>query len=247
MLGLGLGSSKLEKIKKKHLKWFLLLGLIEPFSYFLCEVFGLSMISATLAAVILSTIPLFSPLFSCLFIRERITVSNIIGLLVSLIGVCLILLDGKGNFAFKPLGLLLLFGAVIVAITYSLFVRRMSRHYSEITIVTSQNIIGVFLFLPLFFIVDYNHLGELSISSHSIIAVIVLGIFASALAFVFYAYSLKHNGIVRTNAYLNLLPAMTAFLAYMVLGDSLSFQKIIGVIVVIIGLFINQIPSKPQD
>lgn len=244
MLAIGLSFSKLDKIKRKDWKWFLLLGLIEPFLYFLCETYGLTLISATLAAVILSTIPLFTPVFTSIFLKEKVTLVNIIGLLVSLVGVAMIIVDGKGDFSYKTTGLLLLLGAVLVAITYSLYVKRMAESYSEITIVTVQNIVGIFLFAPLFLIVDFAHLYELPIYSSSIIAVVVLGIFASALAFIFYAYSLKNNGIVRTNAFLNLLPAMTAVLAYFVLGDNMSLQMILGICVVIIGLYINQLTIK---
>lgn len=244
MLAIALSTKQFNKIKRTHWKWFLLLGAIEPFSYFLCETYGLTMISSTLAAVILSTIPLFSPLFSTIFLRERVTIFNIIGLIVSLIGVGMIIIDGNNDFTYQKEGLLLLFGAVLIAITYSLFVRRMTQEYSEITIVTSQNIIGIFLFMPLFFIIDFKHLGELPIYTNAILAVVVLGIFASALAFIFYAYSLKNIGIVRTNAFLNLLPAITAVLAYTVLGDEISLQKMIGIAVVIGGLYINQISRE---
>lgn len=240
MLAIGLSFSKLDKIKKADWKWFLLLGFIEPFTYFLCETYGLTMISSTLAAVILATIPLFTPLFSSIFLKEKITFFHILGLFISITGVGMIILDGSADFNYKLEGIILLFGAVIIAITYSLFVRRMTEKYSEITIVTTQNIVGAVLFLPLFLIVDMSHFGKLPIYSESIIAVISLGIVASALAFIFYAYSLKHNGIVKTNAFLNLLPAITAVLAYFVLGDKISLQMLMGIAVVIVGLYINQ-------
>jgi drug/metabolite transporter (DMT)-like permease len=247
MLAIGFSLKKLDKIKKSHIKWFIILGLIEPFSYFLCEVYGLTMVSATLAAVILSTIPLFSPIFSSIFLKEKVTVANIVGIVISILGVGLIILDGKGDFSYQALGVLLIFGALIVAIIYALYVKRLAEHYSEITIVTAQNIIGIFLFLPLFFIIDFKHLGELAISISSILAILVLGVFASALAFIFYAYSLKNIGIVRTNAFLNLLPAMTAVLAFFILGDKLSHQMVLGIAVVIGGLYVSQVKFKKKE
>ncbi len=247
MLFIALLSRQMMKIKRAHLKWFLLLGLIEPFSYFLCETYGLTMVSSTLAAVILSTIPLFTPFFSTIFLKEKVTIFNIAGLLISIGGVALIILDGNSDFAYKKEGLFLLFGGVVIAIVYSLFVRRLSQEYSEITIVTCQNIVGIFLFMPLFFFIDFEHLGELPIYTNAILAVVVLGVFASALAFIFYAYSLKHNGIVKTNIFLNLLPALTAVLAYFILGDAITLQMIIGISVVIMGLYISQLRKIKPD
>ena len=53
-----------EKIAKEDWKQLLLLAFFEPFLYFLGESFGLTMVSATAGAIIISTIPLFTPIFT---------------------------------------------------------------------------------------------------------------------------------------------------------------------------------------
>src|ERR1035437_9334142 len=62
-----------QKIDKKDYGTFLLLALTQPFFYFLGESFGLTMISSTIAAVIISTLPVITPVFSYLFVREKIS------------------------------------------------------------------------------------------------------------------------------------------------------------------------------
>lgn len=229
----------LQKPQAKHLLWFLGLGLLEPFGYFLCEIYGLTMVSPTFAAVILSTIPLFSPFIAFIFLREKITVANVLGIIISMGGVLSISIESGGGLVTKPLGVILLFVAVFISISYSVSIRKLSKYYSEITIVTYQNITGILLFTPLFFIMDYGK-AALPFQPKALIAVGLLAIFASSLAFLFYASSLNKFGVTRTNIFLNLLPGITAFLSVTLLGEAISAQKIVGLIVVIIGLFVGQ-------
>ena len=48
----------LQKVKRKDYKWILLMALFNLFLYFIGESLGLTMISSTLAAVIIAIIPL---------------------------------------------------------------------------------------------------------------------------------------------------------------------------------------------
>ena len=67
-------AGKFQKLKKKDVKWFLLLAFFEPYMYYMGETFGLTMVEATLASVIIATIPLFAPILAYILIREKITV-----------------------------------------------------------------------------------------------------------------------------------------------------------------------------
>ena len=79
-------TGNLQKIKFKHLKYFLGLALCEPFLYFLCETYGQTMVSPTVTSVIVATIPLFTPIVASLILKERVNLSTIIGIVISMIG-----------------------------------------------------------------------------------------------------------------------------------------------------------------
>ena len=78
---------QLQRPRREDVKWFLLLAFFEPFLYFLGETYGLTRISPTIAAVMLATIPLFAPFSAYFVLKERVTWTNIAGILLSLIGV----------------------------------------------------------------------------------------------------------------------------------------------------------------
>ena len=71
-------TGNLQKIKLNHLKYFLGLAICEPFLYFLCETYGQTMVSPTVTSVIVSTIPLFTPIVGFLILKEQINLSTII-------------------------------------------------------------------------------------------------------------------------------------------------------------------------
>ena len=119
ILGLvGIVTGQLQKIDKADIPLFLIAGFSQPFCYFICEAYGLTMVSATIASVILSTIPLFAPLFAWLLVKEKVLWNNVLGIVISLCGVLMLVIKND-EMKVSALGLLLLFIAVITAIVYS--------------------------------------------------------------------------------------------------------------------------------
>ena len=139
-------SNQLQPIQKGDIKWFILLSVFEPFLYFIGENFGLQLITTTLASVIISTIPLFVPILAFFVLKERISVMNIVGIVISISGVMMMVVDK--NFTLNaPLNGILLMGlAVFSATFYGLILKHLSHRYSGYSIVAYQNIGGIVYF-----------------------------------------------------------------------------------------------------
>ena len=234
---IGYRKGALQRISRKHIPAFVLLALLEPTGYFLCETFGLSLSSPVLASVILSTVPLFAPFIAFLTIGERFSAGNVAGLAVSFFGVLLLTLKG-GSLNASPLGLLLLGGAVLFLIVYSIAVKKLQKHYTTHTIVTAQNTIGTVYFIPIL-LASGNPIPE-HIGGSALVSAITLGIFASGLAFVWFGESIKNIGVGKTNAFLNLMPAVTAVASVAITGETIDGQGVVGIVLVIAGLFTSQ-------
>jgi len=235
-------AGKKQKIEKKDYKLFLLLAFFEPFCYFLGESFGLTFVSATVGAIIISTIPLFTPFFTFFLIKEKITIYGIVGLLISFIGVLLIVAkDYSGASTIK--GVILMFIAVFSAICYGITVKKLTIRYSGFTIVKWQNLLGMILFLPVFLIFESNHFINVVPTLSVMITISKLAIFPSTMSFILITYVIRKIGLINANIFANLIPVFTAIIAYVVLKESLEFQKMIGIVIVVGGLFISQIPQ----
>ncbi len=232
------------KIRSGDKKYFLMLALFEPFLYFLGESFGLTYVSSTVGSVIISTIPVFAVIFAWIFYRERLGLINYAGVILSFIGVLIFITNSSGSLAMSLKGLGLMLMAVIAAVGYNMMLHKLATKYNPIYIVNVQNVIGVVLFLPLFLIFDLHKLNDTGIVAGSFTAIILLAVFASSGAFVLFAYSVRHLGISRANIFSNLIPVFTAVIAFFMVGDQITFRNIVGMTVVIAGLFLSQAGKK---
>jgi drug/metabolite transporter (DMT)-like permease len=237
---------KLIKIERKDYRAFILLAFFEPFLYFMGESFGLQYVSSTMGAMIIATIPLFSPIAASRYYGEKLSVRNLIGIILSFVGVGIVVFDSSFNFIASPLGIALEFLAVFSAIAYTVVLKDLSHKYNPTTIITYQNFIGIFFFLPLWLIFESKSMLSTPFNLPAFIAILKLAIFASCIAFILYTYSIKNLGINNANMFINIIPVLTAVFAWYILGDSLTVRKIVGIGVVIAGLFIAQVKMNKR-
>ena len=228
---------------KSDFFWFVILSIFQPFLYFLAESYGVSLVSSTVSAVIISTIPIFTPIVAYLFLNDKISRLNIIGIVISFIGVIMVVLGKDFYFSGSIKGIILLFCAVLSALGYAVVIVRLTHKYNSFTIISWQNIIGTLMFLPLFFIFDFNEFRFSHFTDVIIVNILYLAILGSSVAYVFFTYAIKNIGITKASLFTNLIPVFTAIFAYYFLKEELSLYKIIGVLVVVFGLFLGQTKS----
>jgi len=243
LFGFALLFKRLNRIRKKDQKWFLLMAIAEPFFYFLGEAYGLTLVSATIGAVIISTIPLITPFGAYYLYREKLTRMNYIGLVISFAGVVLVVLNKSGGLAANPLGILLMFVAVLSAVGYTLVVKRLADDYTPLTMTAYQSLYGLILFIPLFLIFEVPDLDLNGVSNRSLLAVLYLGVFGSGICFIFMAIGIRELGASKANIFANLIPVVTAILSFLLLKEAMPLQKILGIFIVIVGLLMSQVSS----
>ncbi|MBN2274987.1 MAG: DMT family transporter [Bacteroidales bacterium] len=234
-------AGKLQRINRKDLPVFMFLAFFEPFLYFVGESFGIKMISSTLASVIIATVPFFTPIAALIFFHERFTLLNFTGIVISIIGISIVITGESGFSGTTVWGVLLMFVAVFSAVGYSVLVKRLTFSYNSFSIVSWQNFIGLLYFVPLVVFFEWDHVMQIKWTMQVIIPLFELALFGSALAFVFFTYSIKQLGVARASVFPNLIPVFTAVFSYFVLKDRFTFFKLSGIVVVIGGLFLTQL------
>jgi drug/metabolite transporter (DMT)-like permease len=245
LLGITFGFiRKLQPIDKADRKWFLLLAFLEPFLYFMGESYGLLYVTSTQASVIVSTIPLFSTIAAFVFYGERLTRLNIVGIAISVTGVTLIVLNPDLNSKTPLVGIVLMMLAVFSAVAYAVVVKKLSARYNAFTLVTVQNAIGIFMFLPFLFVFEWKALISTPVTTSSVLAIIQLAVFASTMAFLLFIYGIQKIGISRASVFTNSIPVFTALFAWWLLSDPISLQKVLGIVLAISGLYVSQLKTK---
>lgn len=239
-------SGKMMRFRKGDIKWFMLMAMFEPFIYFLGESFGLTYVSSTLAAIIVSTIPLFVPVAAYFLIKERLSVISIIGLFISFVGVVMVVMASEGRIAGNIKGILLMFIAVFGAVGYTIIAKRLLDTYNGIFITAWQSTFGLLFITPFFLTMELPHLNLAQVSNESIWALLYLGIFGSGICFILFAVGIRELGASKANVYANLVPVVTAIVSYFVLKEAMPLMKIIGIVVVLAGLFLSQLSGMQQ-
>ena len=248
----------LQRVEKKHIPLFLLGGLFQPFLYFIFETYTYqSFSSPTVAEALLSTQPVMAPLFAWVLLRERVTRNNILGILLSTLGVMMLLMMGGGPLSMDQgaigKGVLLAVLTVSMSVSYSVVLRRIPTHYTPLSIVFYVQSFALVLFYVLWGVMDRGNglLGNEGIRLlgegqwvKSLLSVGYLAVLASVTAFILFCYTVRKIGVTRANVFNNVRPVFTAILMWMIFGEILPIWKIIGIIIIIIGLFISQKQEK---
>jgi len=232
---------RLQKLKREDYKLFFLSALFNPFLYFLGENYGLKYSSPTVTAVIIATIPVFTPVVAYFILKERLSVLNVLGLVISFAGVMFMLINPDFSFNASPVGLAWLALAVLTAVFYSVLLKKLAMKYDAFLIIAMQNLIGALYFLPLFFIFDFDKFLEVVPNTELITSLLLLALFASSLAFVFFTISAREIGISKTNLFTNLIPVFTAVFSYFILDEVFGMQKLAGMTIVIVGVLLTQL------
>lgn len=240
----------LQRVEKRDIPLFVLGGLFQPFLYFIFETYTYqSFASPTIAEAMLSTQPIMAPILAFIILREKVTRNNVVGILISTVGMLLLLLVGANNFALgNPWGVLLAIVTVSMSVGYTIILRRIPTRYSSLSIVFYVQLVALVLFYAVWGVFDRQSLQDtiapLSADLSPVIAVGYLAVFASVTAFILFCYTVRQIGVTRANVFNNVRPVFTALLMWVIFDERLPIWKWVGIIVIVIGLFISQKQRK---
>ena len=240
----------LQRVEKRDIPLFVLGGLFQPFLYFIFETYTYqSFASPTIAEAMLSTQPIMAPILAFIILREKVTRNNVVGILLSTVGMLLLLLVGANNFALgNPWGVLLAIVTVSMSVGYTIVLRRIPTRYSSLSIVFYVQLVALVLFYAVWGVFDRQSLQDtiapLSADITPVVAVGYLAVFASVTAFILFCYTVRQIGVTRANVFNNVRPVFTALLMWVIFDEQLPIWKWVGIIVIVIGLFISQKQRK---
>ncbi len=240
LMGLLVVRKQLSRINMQQIKLLAIAALFNPFLYFLSENFGLRLVSPTISAVIIATIPVFMPLVAFLTLQERISLLNIAGLFVSFAGVLVMVIDRSLNLSASPLGIVLLFLAVASALVHGIILRKLTFSMEPLSIIAIENSLGAVYLIPFLYFSGGSQAFALPLNGELMLNLMLLGIFASSAAYVFYASTVKRFGITKANFYANLIPVFTAFFSWLMLGETIGTDKMAGIALVVVGVVLAQ-------
>lgn len=233
-MGLGLFRREAFKLQKGDALMFLVLGVFaiafQRISYF----YAVSLTTATVAAILFYTYPVFVTFFAVSFLKEKLDRAMLLAIVMAFAGVALVVrvyeVDSLNtDFAGLLFGLL----SSLLFVLYFVVIKRLRDRYSNWTLSVYGDGIGVLTLLP-FIYFSASNIVEFSAELWLLILAIAWG--PSLLAYLFYSYALKYVDASKGSILGVIEPLSAALFSASILGERLEVLQVVGIALALTGV-----------
>jgi len=232
--GLGLFQRKAFKIQKGDALMLLVLGIFaiafQRISYF----YAVSLTTATIAAILFYTYPVFVTLFAVLFLKEKFGRVMLLAIVMALSGVALVVrIYDFASLNIDFVGMLFGLLSSLLFVLYFVMIKRLRDRYSNWTLSVYGDGIGVLALLPIIYF-SASNIVEFSAELWLLILAIAWG--PSLLAYLFYSYALKYVDASKGSILGVIEPLSAALFAASILGEKLEVLQVVGIALALTGV-----------
>jgi len=223
-LVMGIGRPRLRDVP-----WLLVLGFFGVFLHHTSLNYGQQWVTAAASSVLAQSAPLFSVLIAFFCLKERVSAWRWGCVLLGLLGVLVVIWGDQGLGEIDPRGLLILLAAVSWSVYFALQ-KHYAHRYSPLTMACYMVWAGTLMLC-----VNLPGLPAAVVQAPLAenVAVLVLGIFPSALAYLAWGYVLKHVEVSRASVAMYLIPPVAMVMAATLLGEHIAVQVMLGAVIVL--------------
>jgi drug/metabolite transporter (DMT)-like permease len=193
-------------------------------------------LSATTASLLLSFLPILVMLAGVIWLNEKPTRGQLLGMLIT-IGGCVIFFS-QGKHALNWIGLLIMAISILSYVAFSVVGRAVARDRQMDTLTLTAIPLGLGSVVLLMIALPLEGIPTISLQTTGVI--IWLAVVNTAIAYVIYYHSLQQLTAFEQNVIFNISPLSTVMLAWIFLGERISSVQIAGMFVVVFGVFLVQ-------
>lgn len=222
----------------KYLFWVSLSGitLFNTFVY----VAGHYTSAINMALIGTTSSPIFATIMAIVFLKERLNIFRITGMLICISGIVLLLSQGSwaklASFTFSTGDLWILAGAFAFAV-YNILVRKKPAGITPVNFLFVIFLFGSLLLLPAY-IIELSITKPVQWNANIFGSIIYLGLGTSVISFLCWNAALQKLGTGTTVLFGNLIPVFSTLEAVWLLGERISNIHIISGLLVIGGLIL---------
>ena len=226
-------------LRGRNVRPLVVLGLVQPVVYFLCESYGISLTNATFSGVIIALSPIVGLALGALFLREMPTKAQVAFSLLSISGVILMTLQQSSEGVVQPLGVVLLVLAVLSGTTYNLLSRKAARFSAlEQTYVMMLVAAVVFTALAIWDCRgDWRMLIAPAASLPFMLSALYLSVFSSNIAFLALNYANAVLPVARVTSFCNLTTVISLFAGVIFLHEPFGWIPLLASLIIIAGVW----------
>ena len=230
------------RLRSRRLWPLLRVALFCPCLYFIGETVGIRETTVTESGVFLACVPALSLLASTVILKKKPTKRQIIGILVTFLGVMMTVVSVGLSSSLSPVGYAALMLAVVAYALYSVFVDLAADYTgAEITYVMLCSGAAFYGLLALGEAAAHGALSELltlpARSGTFLAAVLYQGIGCSVAAFFLSNAAIAKIGVNKTSSFIGVSTIVSILAGALALGEPLHIGQIVGAAVIVAGVY----------
>lgn len=213
------------KINIRDFWLFIGTGVVSFFCYGVTYCMTIESASASVAAVLLYTSPVFVMLMAAIFFKEKITKMKLAATVVALLG-CVLVSGGLGGESISPISLATGLVSGFTYALYSIFGKPATRKYSPITVTMYTFILAG---IASAFLADTGGIaGKVATEPSLIIFFIITAAVTALLPYMLYTGGLKYISAGNAAVVACIEPAVAFFTGVTLFGDAMTVQSVTG-------------------
>lgn len=214
---------------------FAVMGVLASFIPFTLLAFGEQRITSALTSVLNAATPLFAAMAAAAFINERLKRSQVLGLLVGLAGVAVASgIGGRDLTASTVSGAAAAVGAAACYGYTFVYARNHLTGVSPLVAAAGQLSTGAVVSLPAAVFTSLRH--GVSLQPHRVLAVAVLGIVGTGIAYVLYYTAIADVGPTKASVVTYLVPVVAVTVGILFLDEPFRARIIAGGLLIVAGI-----------
>ncbi len=239
-----LKGEKFNLFTRENIFQLILLSIFGTGLHYGIQTIGLQYTTAAKGGIYAVTAPITIIIIAAVFLKEKITLRKIAGVIIALLGVLIVMgfdtildFDLKGNL----LGDLLVLISIVMWGIFTVMGKSITSKISALKMTAAITIIGAIYMIPAGILeMRSKSFSLVSINSDAWLSVLFLGITCSFLATLLYVYALTTSESQKVGVYLYTIPPMTQLIAFLVLNEAVGLSLLAGSAIVISGLYLTE-------
>jgi drug/metabolite transporter (DMT)-like permease len=234
-----IGYQKIKHIPKQKMKWVALSAFVGSFFPAYLFAFAETEISSSITAVMVSLTPLFTLLISVFVFGEELLKKQVFGVLIGFTGIIVLINNELFSSSFNILYIMFI---VLAAFCYAVNANVLKYKLSNIPALGIVFMSFLFMFIPAFIILCFSDFPFSDFTSdpliiESIIYIIILALFGTAIAKVLYIKLLAISTPVFSVSTTYLMPVVAIFWGLLD-GEEFKLTQFTGTAIILLGVYL---------
>jgi drug/metabolite transporter (DMT)-like permease len=228
---------KLLKVERKDVPQLIVFGIFAVALQRIAYFYTVDLTTATIAAIMFYTYPIFVTVYASIFLKEKTTFSTILAIPLAFLGVALVVKAYETSwFNANMRGLAFGMLTSILFALYFLMVKKLREHYTNWTLLLYGDGIGAMVLVPTFFL-SYSEIA--SYPSHLWCLIFVIALFPSLTAYLLFSYALKYVESSKGSILSVIEPLSAAAFSTTILGETFEPLQLLGVALALTGILLT--------